>query len=94
MDQYGGNVPDFDAYAAADWTLTRLAETSACRACGSPDPARLGDGGCSDCRTYPHCGVCRTWVGDGTGWLPGYVWTWDETGAEMRVCARCWEGTR
>lgn len=75
---------DFDAVRDAD------RHTSRCGACGSPDPARVGDGGCSDCREYPRCWLCRRWVGDGPG-LADYRLVRDERGADCLVCETCWE---
>jgi hypothetical protein len=89
-DGYGGNIPAFDVLAAADWHRDQV--SSPCPACGSPEPARLGNGGCSDCRDdFPRCYYCRRWVGDGTTWLPGYFNVSDGRGGYLRCCEKCWE---
>lgn len=54
-----------NAYAPfvdADDILDTLRDNPSC-ACGSPEPARLGDGGCSDCVDYPGCATCGRWLG-------------------------------
>ena len=82
-----------DPLAAADFRRDQLKHTSSCAKCCSPEPARLGDGHCSDCGDYPRCGVCARWVGDGSGWLPGYVVALTPEGTDLMVCTFCWEAT-
>jgi hypothetical protein len=90
-DGYGGMIPAFDPLAGADWKRDSAEGVSAC-ACGATEPARISADGCSECRDdWPRCAVCSAWVGDGTTWLPGFVWVLVD-GEDARVCAGCWEG--
>lgn len=80
-----------DLREAAD--LRRADHSFACPSCGSPEPARIEAGVCSECSDFPRCANCGRWVSDGSGWLPGYVNVLDGTD-EVRVCQPCWDEVR
>jgi len=46
---YEAGQRSVDRLAAADFRRDQLKDSFACRACGSPDPAIIRDGRCSDC---------------------------------------------
>ena len=47
----------------ADYERKRRREMSSCFKCGSPEPARLGVEGCSDCYDgWPRCPICGGWI--------------------------------
>ncbi len=79
-----------DPLAAADFRRDELKHTSSCPKCGSREPVRIDAMGCSDCQEYPRCGICGRWVGDGSGWLPGYVNTLDGNDEPIKVCTFCY----
>lgn len=81
---------DIDWREVADFRRDELKHTSACRSCGSREPARVEGSTCSDCTAYPECGICHRWVGNGLGWLPGYVNTLDGQGEPIKVCTFCY----
>ncbi len=51
-----------DILALADFRRDELKNMSSCPKCGSPDPARLGDGHCSDCGEFPRCEPHGAWL--------------------------------
>ncbi len=73
-----------DHLANADFILDTRHDTFACPTCASPEPARLDDGGCSDCREYPRCYLCRRWTFDDEVLV-------SMAGAVRGVCSVCWE---
>ncbi len=79
-----------DWRAAADFRRDELKNSSACAGCAAPDPARIEGNTCSECATFPTCGICGRWIGDGSGWLPGYVNTLDGDDAPIKVCTFCY----
>ena len=85
----GFDRPHIDWAEQIDFRRDELKHTSSCLGCGSREPVRIEGTTCSDCTDYPRCDFCRRWVGDGSGWLPGYVVATDETGAEVKVCDPC-----
>jgi hypothetical protein len=74
----------------SDFRRKQLRESSSCVGCGSHEPARIEGRTCSDCTAYPTCGLCGRWVGDGSGWLPGYVNALDGQGDDIKVCTFCY----
>ena len=74
-----------DPIGAAVFTAAHLAETSACRLCGNPDPARVGFSGCERCHSWPRCVYCRAW----TDIVPSVSMVVD--GQMVDVCDRCVE---
>ena len=83
--------PHVDHMAAADFRLAELKHTSSCPGCGSPEPARIEGRTCSECASFPKCSFCDRWVGDGSGWLPGYVNVLDGFGDSVMCCTVCFE---
>ena len=81
-------------YPAAEFALAERRNASSCWKCGALEPVRIDANGCSECQDYPRCGICRRWVGEPDGWLTGYVWVKDDTGADMRCCLVCWKDTK
>lgn len=63
---------------------------TSCAGCGAPDPVRIEGRTCSECASYPTCGICNRWIGDGSGWLPGYVNTLDDSDEPIKVCLHCY----
>lgn len=78
-----------DVRDAADFRRMELKESLSCGNCGSLEPVRLENGVCSDCADFPTCLNCGRWVGDGAGWLPGYVNVQDENGQDAKLCEPC-----
>ena len=72
-----------------DIRRAEVRHSSSCAGCGSREPARIEGRTCSDCTSYPSCGICSRWVGDGSGWLPGYVVAITEEGTDLMVCDPC-----
>jgi hypothetical protein len=77
-----------DPLAAADFRRDQLRDSFACRACGSPDPAIIRDGACSDCRCMlvAHIERCPGTPGraEGHELLPGWI-AFDEGGHRIEV---------
>lgn len=88
-DEITSGFTHYDHAALADFRLAEAKHTSSCPGCASPEPVRIEGATCSDCTAYPRCDFCHRWIGDGSGWLPGYVVATDETGAEVKVCDPC-----
>lgn len=77
-----------------DFIRDRAKDTSSCPACKHPEPVRLGrdmDGvyGCSDCRAYARCYLCRRWTYEEDG--AAFSRLVDIDGAVRAVCDPCWE---
>lgn len=62
-----------------------------CPTCDHANPRRIEGTVCSECAEFPKCLGCGTWVGNGSGFLPGYVLVLDENGDEARMCDNCWK---
>jgi len=91
-DVTSGFPVDWRAYA--DLRRDELKHSSACLGCGSREPVRLEGRTCSDCTEYPRCGICGRWIGDGSGWLPGYVNTLNGNDQPIKVCTFCYGEAR
>ena len=75
-----------DPIAAAEWAIAERRDTTACGACGNPEPVRLGNGGCEDCLAFPVCWQCGRWTDLSPSTRVVLI-----DGSLADLCYPCWE---